>query len=86
MGGAFGNNYYDEITFGIRVNGTGTPSSYFWSGEVSGNSSTAIFRGPTYSTDGWYYQDSGSAYCVVVIEGQNYSSNYSFTYSRGDIV
>lgn len=86
MGGAFGNNYYDEITFGIRVDGSGTPSSYFWSGNVSGNGSTVIFRGPTYNTDAWYYQETGWAYCDTVIEGQPYSAHISFTYSQGDLV
>lgn len=80
-GGSLSSRYYDQITFGVRVNGTGTPSSYRWGGDTFGTAATVVFNGPVYDTNEWTYQTSGTASVTVVIGGQSLNASLPFFYS-----
>lgn len=75
---------YDQITFRIITSDGSVPSSYAWSGAVGGTAATTIFVGPSYSQDGFTFQNGDTAYCTVVINGQSYSREVYFTYTAGD--
>lgn len=80
-GGSLGSRYYDQITFGVRINGSGTPSSYLWGGDTFGTGSTVVFNGPVYDANQYTYQLSATASVSVVIDGQTYSDSLPFTYT-----
>lgn len=83
--GGLGSRYYDQITFGVRVDGAGTPSSYLWGSSTFGTGSTVVFNGPIYDSDQWTYQTDGVASVTVVIGGQSYSHALPFQYTTGDL-
>ncbi|WP_292047006.1 MULTISPECIES: hypothetical protein [unclassified Brevundimonas] len=85
VGGRFGQGY-DQLTFRIVTNDGSVPTSYSWSGAVGGTASTAVFRGPTYQQDGYTSNVQDTAYCTVVIAGQSYVRELSFTYTMGDAI
>ena len=84
--GDWGRQQYDKITFGISVSPYLAPTSYAWGGDVFGNSATAVFMGPAYQVMGYTYQNSGTAYCSVVVGGRTYELSLDFQYTAGDAV
>jgi len=84
--GGWNQQQYDKITFGISVSPYLAPTSYAWGGDVFGNSATAVFMGPAYQVMGYTYQNSGNAYCSVVVGGRTYELSLDFQYTAGDAV
>lgn len=80
-GGSRGSRYYDQITFGVRINGSGTPSSYLWGGDTFGTGSTVVFNGPVYDADQYTFQHQSTASVSVVIDGQTLTASRGFTYT-----
>lgn len=67
----------------ITVSDGATPSSYSWSGDVFGTSSTAVHFGPQYSTLEMTTSEMGTAFCTVVVAGQTYTPSTNFWYEVG---
>jgi hypothetical protein len=84
--GGWNQQQYDKITFGISVSPYLAPSSYSWGNDVYGNSATAVFMGPAYQVMGYTYQNSGTAYCSVVVGGRTYDLTLDFQYTAGDAI
>ena len=42
--------------------------------------------GPAYQVMGYTYQNSGTAYCSVVVGGRTYELSLDFQYTAGDAV
>lgn len=85
LGGRFGQGY-DQLTFRIVTSDGSTPSSYSWGGAVGGTGATTVFVGPTYSQDGYTYQNGDTAYCTVTIAGQTYARELFFNFTAGDAI
>lgn len=84
-GGSQSTRYYDQITFGVQVNGAGTPSAYQWGGSTTGTLETAVFKGPVYDSNAWTSQTGGTASVTVLIGGQSFSASKPFTYTTSSI-
>jgi hypothetical protein len=84
FGGGSGTTYYDRLTFSVQVSDGAVPTSYSWSGSAFSASSTAVFEGPSYSTNGFTYQSFGQVWVTVTVAGQTYEASYDFQYTAGD--
>lgn len=79
-----GQNYHDQIVFGVQASDGASPSSYEWGGDFYGTGPTVQFDGPSYNLNGFTYTSSGFVEVTVVIGGQTYTSSRTFSFTAGD--
>lgn len=79
-----GQNYHDQIVFGVQVSDGASPSSYEWGGDFYGTGPTVQFDGPSYNLNGYTYISSGFVEVTVVISGQTYTASRTYSFTAGD--
>ena len=79
-----GQNYHDQIVFGVQVSDGAMPSSYQWGGDFYSTGSTVQFDGPSYNLNGYTYISSGYVEVTVVISGQTYTASRTYSFTAGD--